>query len=89
MDNNKKYKIDFSMGCANYYYYTKKDKELVSRFKIFTDIKGLKIFTRNGVEYLTESNSEVVKWTIRRARDVKREQSQNNVKKTANFGKNM
>ena len=56
----KKYQIDFSMGCANYHYETLKGNKRVSRFTIFTDSKGLKIFTRNGVEYLTEQNSEVL-----------------------------
>lgn len=56
----KKYQIDFTNGCANYHYETPKGNKKVSRFTIFTDCKGLKIFTRNGVEYLTEQNSEVL-----------------------------
>lgn len=56
----KKYQIDFSMGCANYFYTTPKGNNRISRFTIFSDCKGLKIFTRSGVEYLTEENSEVL-----------------------------
>ena len=57
---NKKYQIDFSLGCANYHYETPRGNKRLSRFTIFTDSKGLKIFTKNGVEYLTEQNSEVL-----------------------------
>lgn len=57
---NKKYQIDFTNGCANYRYETPKGNKKISRFTIFTDCKGLKIFTRSGVEYLTEQNSEVL-----------------------------
>lgn len=56
----KKYKVDFALGCANYDYTTAKGNHKLSRFKIFIDDKGLKIFTRAGVEYLTEQNSEVI-----------------------------
>jgi hypothetical protein len=56
----KKYKIDFANGCANYRYTTKNGNNKISRFAIFTDFRGLKVFTRNGVEYLTETNSEVL-----------------------------
>ena len=56
----KKYQIDFTNGCANYYYTTSSGNKKVSRFTIFSDAKGLKIFTRKGVEYLTEQNSEVL-----------------------------
>lgn len=56
----KKYLIDFANGNAIYKYVTEKGRELIKRFIIFTDIKGLKIFTREGVEYLTEQNSEVL-----------------------------
>lgn len=56
----KKYQIDFSMGCVNYLYKTAQGNEKISRFTIFTDCKGLKIFTKDGVEYLTEQNSEVL-----------------------------
>ena len=47
----KKYQIDFRLGCANYQH---------EKFTIFVDAKGLKIFTKNGTEYLTEQNSEVL-----------------------------
>lgn len=56
----KKYQIDFGLGCANYYYETQMGNETMNRFQIFVDSKGLKIFTQNGVEYLTEKNSEVL-----------------------------
>lgn len=55
-----KYKIDFANGCANEEYYTKSGNKRFNRFKIFTDTKGLKILTRNGVVFLTEENSEVI-----------------------------
>lgn len=57
---NKKYLIDFKNNDAIYKYITEKGNEIIKRFIIFRDIKGLKIFTRNGVEYLTEQNSEVL-----------------------------
>lgn len=56
----KKYQADISKGQAIYKYLTKKGNELISRFTIFTDTKGLKIFTREGVVYLTEENCEVI-----------------------------
>lgn len=56
----KKYLVDFANGNAIYKYLTKKGNELISRFAIFTDTKGLKIFTREGVVYLTEENCEVL-----------------------------
>jgi len=56
----KKYQIDFDNGCANYHYTTPNGVERVSRLALFTDWKGIKVFTRNGVEYLTEENSEVL-----------------------------
>lgn len=51
----KIYKIDFSNGTA-----VEKTKSRINRYIIFTDIKGLKIFTRQGVVFLTEQNSEVL-----------------------------
>lgn len=56
----KKYLIDFANGNVIYKYLTAKGNELISRFTMFTDVKGLKIFTRDGVVYLTEHNSEVL-----------------------------
>ena len=56
----KKYLIDFANGDAIYKYVTEKGHELIKRFIIFTDVKGLKIFTRDGVVYLTEENCEVM-----------------------------
>lgn len=56
----KKYKVNFKLGCVDYYYTTKKGNKLLSRFKIFTDFKGVYIMTQNGVEFLTEQNSEVM-----------------------------
>lgn len=57
---NKKFKIDFANGCANYEYMTKGGKNKISRFTIFTDSMGIKIFTKDGVVFLTEQNSEVL-----------------------------
>lgn len=57
---NKKYLIDFANGNVLYKYFSQKGNELISRFAIFRDTKGLKIFTREGVVYLTEQNSEVM-----------------------------
>ena len=51
----KKYQIDFGFRKA----YTEICGKIVG-FEIFTDTKGLKIFTNKGVEYLTEENSEVL-----------------------------
>lgn len=48
---NNKFKIDFSKGVA---------KINNTEFEIFTDIKGLKIFTKSGVVFLTEQNAEVM-----------------------------
>lgn len=56
----KKYQIDFANGCANFNYITPNGNKKTSRFMIFTDFMGLKIFTPLGVEYLTEENSEVI-----------------------------
>jgi hypothetical protein len=56
----KKYLIDFKNNDVIYKYITEKGNEIIKRFIIFRDIKGLKIFTRNGIEYLTEQNSEVL-----------------------------
>lgn len=50
MENNK-FKIDFAKGVATYNNI---------EFAIFTDIKGLKIFTGLGVVFLNEKNAEVV-----------------------------
>lgn len=47
----EKFKIDFSKGVA---------KLNNAEFGIFTDLKGLKIFTDKGVVFLTEKNSEVI-----------------------------
>jgi flagellar basal body rod protein FlgG len=55
-----KYKIDFANGCAREQYYTKGGNLRFNNYAIFTDSKGLKILTRNGVVFLTEENSEVL-----------------------------
>lgn len=60
METKKKYQIDFDEGNAIYQYTTPKGHKHISRFIIFTDSIGLKIFTRQGVVYLTEKNSEVI-----------------------------
>lgn len=46
-----KFKVDFKNGVASF-----KDE----RFRVFTDSKGLKVFTKNGVVFLNEKNAEVV-----------------------------
>lgn len=46
-----KMKVDFSKGVA---------KLNNTEFEIFTDPKGLKIFTNEGVVFLTEKNAEVL-----------------------------
>lgn len=56
----KRFKIDFSNYCAIEEVVTPLGHKHIRRFLIFSDFKGLKIFTRDGVEYLTEENSEVV-----------------------------
>lgn len=56
----KKYKIDFANHSAIEEVITPKGNKITRRFLIFTDLKGLKIFTRKGVVYLTETNSEVI-----------------------------
>ena len=60
MENKKKYKVNFTLMCADYYYTTKNGTEMVNRFTLFVDSKGIYIITKNGVEFLTEENSEVV-----------------------------
>ena len=56
----KRFKIDFSSQCAIEEIITPLGNKHTKRFLIFSDFKGLKIFTRNGVEYLTQANSEVL-----------------------------
>lgn len=56
----KRFKIDFSNQTAIEEVTTPMGHRHIRRFLIFTDFKGLKVFTRNGVEYLTEANSEVL-----------------------------
>lgn len=56
----KRFKIDFSNQCAIEEIISPLGHKHVKRFLIFADFKGLKIFTRNGVEYLTQANSEVL-----------------------------
>lgn len=48
---NNKFKIDFAKGVATYNNIN---------FDIFTDTIGLKVFTGNGVVFLTEKNAEVL-----------------------------
>lgn len=55
-----KFKIDFAFGIARQERITKGGNKKTSNFKIFTDTMGLKIFTRDGVVFLTEENSEVL-----------------------------
>ena len=56
----KKYEVDFDNCCASEYYVTPKGYKHINRFMLFVDSVGVKIFTRNGVVYLTPENSEVV-----------------------------
>ena len=46
-----KMKVDFSKGVA---------KLNNTEFEIFTDMKGLKIFTNKGVVFLNPQNAEVI-----------------------------
>ncbi len=48
---NEKFKVDFSKGVAI---------NNNTEFEIYTDTKGLKIFTNKGVVFLTEKNAEVM-----------------------------
>lgn len=56
----EKFKVDFAQGYASRERKTIGGRTKIDRFKIFTDTKGLKIFTRTGVVFLTEENAEVV-----------------------------
>lgn len=47
----EKFKVDFSRGVAI---------SNNTEFEIFTDTKGLKVFTNQGVVFLTEKNAEVL-----------------------------
>lgn len=55
-----KFKVDFALGFARLERTTKGGNKKVSNFTIFTDTMGLKVFTREGVVFLTEENSEVL-----------------------------
>lgn len=55
-----KFKVDFALGVARQERITKGGNIKVSNFTIFTDTMGLKVFTREGVVFLTEENSEVL-----------------------------
>ena len=55
-----KFKVDFALGVARLERTTKGGNKKVSNFTIFTDTMGLKVFTRDGVVFLTEKNSEVL-----------------------------
>lgn len=56
----EKFKVDFAQGYASRERKTIGGRTKIDRFKIFTDTKGLKIFTRTGVVFLTEENAEVI-----------------------------
>lgn len=52
--------VDISKGIATYKFKDRFNKDCLVRYTIFTDVKGLKIFTNKGVVYLTPENSEVI-----------------------------
>lgn len=56
----EKFKVDFSQGYASRKRKTLSGNTKISRYTIFTDTIGLKVFTETGVIFLTENNSEVV-----------------------------
>ena len=56
----EKFKINFALGVATQERTTKGGNKKISNFAIFTDTMGLKVFTRSGVVFLTEENSEVL-----------------------------
>ena len=56
----EKFKVDFSQGYASRERKTLSGNTKISRYIIFTDTIGLKVFTETGVIFLTENNSEVV-----------------------------
>lgn len=55
-----KYKVDFANGSVIEEVTTVGGNKRIKRFMLFTDWKGPHIFNRNGVEYLTEENCEVI-----------------------------
>lgn len=55
-----KFIVQISKGIATYKFKDKHGKDCLIRYTIFTDVKGLKIFTNKGVVYLTPENSEVI-----------------------------
>ena len=55
-----KYKIDFSIGCAIENGITPKGKATKKVFALFIDQQGLYISKRNGIEYMTENNCEII-----------------------------
>ena len=52
--------VEISKGIATYKFKDRFGKDCLVRYTIFTDVKGLKIFTSKGVVYLTPENSEVI-----------------------------
>ena len=56
----EKFKVEFSQGYASRERKTLSGNTKISRYTIFTDTIGLKVFTETGVIFLTENNSEVV-----------------------------
>ena len=52
--------VEISKGIATYKFKDRFGKDCLVRYTIFTDVKGLKIFTNKGVVYLTPENSEVI-----------------------------
>ena len=56
----KKYKVDFASGSAIEEVTMSGGNIKSKRFMLFTDWKGIHIISRNGVEYLTEENCEVM-----------------------------
>ena len=56
----KKYKVDFASNSAIEEVTTPCGNKKIRRFMLFTDWKGVHIINRQGVEYLTQENCEVI-----------------------------
>lgn len=56
----KKFKVNFAKYSAIEEIIDSSGRKRELQYKIFVDNKGLKIITKNGIEYLSEYNSEIV-----------------------------
>ena len=55
-----KYKVDFARGSAYEEVILPSGKTKTRMYMLFTDLKGIHIINKQGVEYLTEENCEVI-----------------------------